>query len=86
MVENSPLRWNDPTNSTYGQGPAQEFSATKFIGGSLRALYDDAMQPCPTRLTELLYELAAIEDSEGEMELRPQNGIRHSASIAARRT
>ena len=62
MVENSPLRWNDPTDSTYGQGPAQEFSATKFIGGSLRALYDDAMQPCPIRSTELLYELAAIED------------------------
>ena len=85
MVEKSPLRWNDPNDSTYGQGTAQEFSATKFIGGSIRALYDDAMQPFPTRLTELLYELAVIGDSEREMELRPQNGVRGSASIAARR-
>ena len=50
MVENSPLRWNDPTDSTYGQGPAQEFSATKFIGGSLRALYDDAIATLPDSL------------------------------------
>ena len=85
MVEKSPLRWNDPNDSTYGQGTAQEFSATKFIGGSIRALYDDAMQPFPTRLTELLYELAVIGDSEREMELRPQNGIGDPASIAARR-
>ena len=85
MVEKSPLRWNDPNDSAYGQGTAQEFSATKFIGGSIRALYDDAMQPLPTRLTELLYELAVIGDSEREMERRPQNGVGGSASIAARR-
>ena len=50
MVETSPTSVDSPTNSTYGEGPAQEFSATKFIGGSLRALYDDAMQPCPDSL------------------------------------
>jgi hypothetical protein len=33
------------------------FSATRVIGGKLRALYDDAAQPCPDRLARLLIEL-----------------------------
>lgn len=33
------------------------FSATRVIGGKLRALYDDAAQPCPDRLARLLTEL-----------------------------
>jgi hypothetical protein len=30
------------------------YSATEVIGGKLRALYDDAAQPCPARMIELL--------------------------------
>jgi hypothetical protein len=37
--------------------PARQFSATRAIGGKLRALYDDAAQPCPDRVTELLAAL-----------------------------
>jgi hypothetical protein len=33
------------------------FSATRVIGGKLRALYDDAAQPCPDRLARLLTEV-----------------------------
>jgi hypothetical protein len=32
------------------------YSATRVIGGKLRALYDDAAQPCPDRLARLLAE------------------------------
>jgi hypothetical protein len=60
MVEDASFRWNDPIAYRYGQRPARKFSATRFIGGSLRALYDDEIQPCPTRMTELLDELATV--------------------------
>jgi hypothetical protein len=51
-----------PASST---GTAQElaeratqlFSATLLIGGRLRALYNDAEQPSPSRLTDLLRTL-----------------------------
>jgi len=67
MVEDAPFRWNDPIAYRYGQGPDRKFSAARFIGGSLRALYDDEIQPYPTRMTKLLDELAtAITDQNAE--------------------
>ena len=35
------------------------YSATEVIGGKLRALYDDAAQPCPARMIRLLLALDA---------------------------
>jgi hypothetical protein len=37
--------------------PAQDFSATRVIGGKLRALYDDTPQPCPSLVAQLLRAL-----------------------------
>lgn len=62
MVEDGPNSWNDRIRATYS--PIREFSATSFIGGSLRALYDDASQSCPTRMTELLDTLGAVKWAE----------------------
>jgi hypothetical protein len=36
---------------------APAFSATRVIGGKLRALYDDTTQPCPTVVDRLLRAL-----------------------------
>src|SRR5262245_3136254 len=36
-----------------------DYSATKVIGTKLRALYDDAAQPCPARMMQLLRTLDA---------------------------
>ena len=35
------------------------YSATRVIGGKLRALYDDASQPCPPSMIQLLRALDA---------------------------
>jgi hypothetical protein len=35
------------------------YSAPEVIGGKLRALYDDAAQPCPARMIKLIRELDA---------------------------
>ena len=35
------------------------FSVSRMIGGKLRALYDDAAQPCPDRIAMLLAALKA---------------------------
>jgi hypothetical protein len=37
--------------------PTRQFSLTRVIGGKLRALYDDAAQPCPDRVANLLAAL-----------------------------
>jgi hypothetical protein len=37
------------------------YSATEVVGGKLRALYDDAAQPCPTRMMQILRKLDAKE-------------------------
>ena len=58
MGEDIPTRWQA---SAHESQPTQSFSTTKFIGGSLRALYDDDMRACPSHLTELLDELSAIQ-------------------------
>ena len=58
MGEETPTRWHAPAHEPR---PAQRFSTTKFIGGSLKALYDDDVRACPSHLTELLDELSAIQ-------------------------
>jgi hypothetical protein len=35
------------------------YSATEVIGRKLRALYDDASEPCPARMIQLLHALDA---------------------------
>jgi hypothetical protein len=40
-----------------GSMNTRPFSASRFIGGKLRALYDEGAQPCPARLDELLNAL-----------------------------
>jgi hypothetical protein len=40
-----------------GERRTREFSAVVLIGGKLRALYNEAEQPSPSRLDELLREL-----------------------------
>jgi hypothetical protein len=42
---------------------APAFSATRVIGGKLRALYDDAAVPWPTDLIELLGALDADDQA-----------------------
>ena len=44
--------------SARGERGTRDFSATEFIGGKLRALYDHAELPCPSRLTEWLQAFA----------------------------
>jgi hypothetical protein len=58
MVQNvSVTLQDDPFAPTLPLRPAREFSATRVIGGSLRALYDHDAQPYPDRLAELLATL-----------------------------
>jgi hypothetical protein len=40
-----------------GEEKSREFSLTMLIGVKLRALYNEAEQPCPSRLAELLRAL-----------------------------
>jgi hypothetical protein len=40
------------------------FSAMMIIGGRLRALYDDAAQPLPDRLEELLEALDSVSSQK----------------------
>jgi hypothetical protein len=42
---------------TLGEMANREFSLTILIGGKLRALYNEAEQPCPSRLIALLRAL-----------------------------
>jgi len=54
MVQNGYVIQDDPFASTLPPRALREFSATRAIGGKLRALYDDTPQPCPNRITNLL--------------------------------
>jgi len=52
--------------------PTNTFALTRLIGGKLRALFDEEVQPCSSRMADLLETLASAKPESAHPKLAHQ--------------